>query len=114
LKYLASVLLVFLVCTAVFSGVVGVSHREDPPRIVVYIEHDRYRDKIPETVDGFKVEVVAVGRVRALSLLQLEEGAKPYYTYVEPVSRTGGVRPVVGGISIGVPEKDFGGRWPGP
>ena len=138
MKYLASVLLVFLVCTAVFSGVVGVgapdirearrhaeeillplegvvgvSHREDPPRIVVYIEHDRYRDKIPETVDGFKVEVVVVGRVRALSLLQLEEGAKPYYTYVEPVSRTGEVRPVVGGISIGIPEKDFGGKMAG-
>jgi len=138
LKYVALVLLALLLCTAVFSGatrvgepsirearrlaeelllplegVVGVSHREDPPRIVVYIEHERYRDRIPEAVGGFKVEVVVVGRVKALSLVQLEESVTPYYSYDHPVSRVGKVRPVVGGISIGVPEKDFGGRMAG-
>jgi len=95
------------------EGVVGVSHREDPPRVVVYIEHERYRDRIPETIDGFKVEVVVIGRVKALSILQLEEGVKAYYTYDQPVSRTGEVRPIVGGISIGIPERDFGGRMAG-
>jgi hypothetical protein len=95
------------------EGVVGVSHREDPPRVVVYIEHERYRDRIPETIDGFKVEVVVIGRVKALSILQLEEGVRAYYTYNQPVSRTGEVRPIVGGISIGIPEKDFGGKMAG-
>lgn len=137
-KYIALVLLVLLICVTVFSGVaevgapdirearrraeevllplegvVGVSHREDPPRIVVYVEHERYRDRVPESIDGFKVEVVVVGRVKALSLVQLEEVATPYYSYTEPVSRVGRVRPIVGGISIGVPEKDFGGEMAG-
>jgi len=95
------------------EGVVGVSHREDPPRIVVYLEHERYRDRVPDSIDGFKVEVVVVGRVKALSLVQLEEVAAPYSSYTEPVSRVGRVRPIVGGISIGVPEKDFGGKMAG-
>jgi len=94
------------------EGVVGVSHREDPPRIVVYIESEEYRDKIPDKIDGFKVEVIVVGKIKALSLLQLEE-IEPSYTYPEPVSRTAAVRPLVGGVSIGVPEDAFGGKMAG-
>ena len=47
-----------------------------------------------------------------MSLLQLEE-VKPSYTYSEPVSRTAKVRPIVGGISLGVPEQAYGGRMAG-
>ena len=94
------------------EGVVGVSHRDDPPRIIVYLEHEKYKGKIPDKIDGFKVEVVVVGKIKALSLLQLEE-VKQYYTYREPVIRTAKVRPIVGGVSIGVPEKAYGGKMAG-
>jgi hypothetical protein len=95
------------------EGVAGISHREDPPRIIVYLEHEKYKDKVPDSIDGFKTEVVVIGKVKALSLLQLEERVKPSYTYSEPVSRTAKVRPIVGGISIGVPESAYGGKMAG-
>jgi hypothetical protein len=89
------------------EGVVGVSHREDPPKIIVYLEHEKYKDRIPDKIDGFKVEVIVVGKIKALSLLQLE------YAYTQPVSRTAKVRPIVGGISLGVPEEVYGGKMAG-
>jgi hypothetical protein len=94
------------------EGIAGVSHREDPPRIIVYLEHERYKDKVPDNIDGFKTEVVVIGKIKALSLLQLEE-VKPSYTYPEPVSRTAKVRPIVGGISLGVPVEAYGGKMAG-
>jgi len=95
------------------EGISGISHREDPPRIIVYLEHERYKDKVPDNIDGFKTEVVVIGKIKALSLLQLEERIKPSYTYPEPVSRTAMVRPIVGGISLGVPEEAYGGKMAG-
>jgi hypothetical protein len=95
------------------EGIAGVSHREDHPRIIVYLEHERYKDKVPDNIDGFKTEVVVIGKIKALSLLQLEERIKPSYTYPEPVSRTAKVRPIVGGVSIGVPEEAYGGKMAG-
>jgi hypothetical protein len=94
------------------EGVAGVSHREDPPRIVVYIEHERYRNIVPPEIDGYKTEVIVIGKIKALSLQQLEE-VKPSYTYPEAVSRTTRVRPIVGGISLGVPEDAYGGKMAG-
>jgi S1-C subfamily serine protease len=95
------------------EGISGISHREDPPRIIVYLEHERYKDKVPNNIDGFKTEVVVIGKIKALSLLQLEERIKPSYTYSESVSRTARVRPIVGGISLGVPEEAYGGKMAG-
>jgi hypothetical protein len=96
------------------EGIAGVSHRVDPPRIIVYVEHEKYRGIVPPEIDGYKTEVVVIGKVKALSLLQLEEGIKPsYYAYPAPVSRTGRVRPLVGGVSLGVPEDAFGGKMAG-
>jgi hypothetical protein len=93
------------------EGIAGISHREDPPRIIVYLEHEKYKDKVPNEIDGFKTEVIVIGKVKALSLLQLEE--ESYYTFSGSVSRTTSVRPIVGGISIGVPEDAFGGKMAG-
>jgi hypothetical protein len=92
------------------EGIAGISHREDPPRIIVYLEHEKYKDKVPNEIDGFKTEVIVIGKVKALSLLQLEEES---YTFSGSVSRTTRVRPIVGGISIGVPEDAFGGKMAG-
>lgn len=92
------------------EGITGISHREDPPKIIVYIEHEKYKSKVPSQIDGFKVEVVVTGRIKALSMLQLET-LKTKYS--ETVSRTGTVRPIVGGISIGIPEDAFGGKMAG-
>jgi|GEM_PF-3677169 hypothetical protein len=60
--------------------------RDDPLRIIVYIEYEKYKNRIPDKISGFKVEVIVVGKVKALSLLQLEEVESPY-TY-SVVSRT--------------------------
>jgi hypothetical protein len=95
------------------EGVAGVSHREDPPSIIVYLEHERYKDKVPDKIDGFKIKVVVIGKIKALSLLQLEERIKPSYTYSGSASRTAAVRPIVGGISLGVPEEAYGGEMAG-
>jgi hypothetical protein len=95
------------------EGIAGISHREDPPRIIVYIEHEKYKNNVPNEIDGFKTEVIVIGKIKALSLLQLEERIKPSYTYSEPVSRTAKVRPIVGGISLGVPEDVYGGKMAG-
>jgi len=95
------------------EGIAGISHREDPPRIIVYIEHEKYRSRVPDEIDGFKTEVILIGKIKSLSLLQLEERVKPSYTYPEPVSRTAKVRPIAGGISLGVPEEAFGGKMAG-
>jgi hypothetical protein len=54
-----------------------------------------------------------IGKIKALSLLQLEERIKPSYTYSGSVSRTVAVRPIVGGISLGVPEEAYGGKMAG-
>jgi len=94
------------------EGIAGISHREDPPRIIVYIEHEKYRGNVPPEIDGFKTEVIVTGKLKALSLLQLEE-VKPSYTYSGPVSRTARVRPIAGGISLGVPEEAYGGKMAG-
>jgi len=96
------------------EGIAGVSHRENPPRIIVYLEHEKFKDKVPDEILGYKTEVIVIGKIKALSLLQLEEKIKPsYYTYSESVSRTGVVRPLVGGVSLGVPEDAFGGKMTG-
>ena len=90
------------------EGIVGISHTEKPPKIIVYIENERYRSKVPSNIMGFEVEVVVTGRIQALSLLE-----KPLYTYSGAVSRTGVVRPLSGGISIGVSISSFGGEMAG-
>jgi len=136
-RYISLILLALLLCSFIFMGVAkvqasnikearkhaeekllplegiaGVSHREDPPRIIVYLEHEKYKDKVPDKIDGFKTEVIVIGKIKALSLLQLEK-AKPPYTFSATVSRTGKVRPIVGGISLGVPEDAYGGKMAG-
>jgi len=94
------------------EGIAGISHQEDPPRIIVYIEHEKYKDKVPDEIDGFRTDVVVIGKIKALSLLQLEE-VEPSYTYSGPISRTAVAKPIVGGISLGVPEEAFGGKMAG-
>jgi hypothetical protein len=92
------------------EGIAGVSHRENPPTIIVYVEHEKYRGKVPSEIDGFKTEVIVTGKVKALSLL---EEVKPSCTYSGPVSRTARVRPIAGGISLGVPVEAYGGKMAG-
>lgn len=96
------------------EGITGISHAEEPARLIVYIENEKFRSKVPQEIKGFKTEVVVVGRIKALSVAELESPAvSEIAQYVEPVSRTGVVRPIVGGVSCGVPEEDFGGKMAG-
>ena len=94
------------------EGVAGISHSEEPPKIIAYIEHEKYRGKIPDEIDGFKTEVRVTGRIKALELFEPESIIIPY-VYNSQVSRFGVVRPIVGGISCGVPETYFGGKMAG-
>jgi hypothetical protein len=54
------------------EGIAGISHREDPPRIIVYIEHEKYKNKVPDMISGFKTEVIVIGKIKILSLLYLK------------------------------------------
>jgi len=94
------------------EGIAGISHSENPPKIIVYVEHEKYRQNVPKKIKGFETEVIVIGKIRSLGLLaQQQVGA--FYDYGSSVSRTGNVRPIVGGISIGVPEENFGGKMAG-
>ena len=72
------------------KGVVGVSHENSKPKLVVYVESEKYAQAMPTVFAGYPVKVVVIGRVVAYSI------------------RTEKVRPVVGGISIGDPSVTAG------
>jgi hypothetical protein len=55
--------------------------------------------------------VIVTGRINALSMA--ENIVTPQYEYTEPVNRTGKVRPLSGGISIGVSKNAFKGKMAG-
>jgi len=77
------------------EGVAGESHREDPPKVIVYLEDEEHKDKIPNEMLGFKIEIVVIGKIKASTkLLQTGKRLVPTYRYSEPVSRTGVVRPM--------------------
>jgi len=95
------------------EGVAGISHIEKPPTIIVYLEHEKYRGMIPNEIMGYRTTVIVSGRIKALALVEPETIVTPLFTYPKPVSRTGIVRPIVGGVSLGVPETAFGGAMAG-
>lgn len=52
------------------EGIAGISHRENPPAIIVYVEHEKHKEKVPKEIDGFKTEVIVTGKIKSLQLLQ--------------------------------------------
>ncbi len=78
------------------KGVVGVGGTEE--KIRVYVEGSPGFDVIPRSIAGYDVEIVKVGHVKALTLVQEEELAAPM-----EAARAARVRPVPGGVSIGHP-----------
>jgi hypothetical protein len=95
------------------EGIAGISHVEEPPKIIVYLEHEEHKGKVPDKIKGFDVEVKVIGRIKALGVAGLEVLPQQQSTFGAPVNRTGVVRPIVGGISCGVPEAAFDGIMAG-
>ena len=93
--------------------ITGIGSTDDPPRIIVYIEKEKYRSLVPGEVMGVQTEVRVTGKIKALSLVESETIVVPYDEYGETVSRIGIVRPLSGGISLGVPESAYGGKMAG-
>lgn len=95
------------------EGIAGISHTDDPPKIIVYVEQEKHRNIVPSDIDGFKTEVVVTGKIKSLAMTDLESIVMPEYAYPSTVSRTSLVRPIVGGISLGIPVSSFGGYMAG-
>ena len=91
----------------------GIGSTDDPPRIIVYIESEKYRDRVPSEIMGVKTVVKVTGRIKALALVEPETIVVPQYDYEGPVSRTGVVRPLSGGISLGIPKEAYGAKMAG-
>ncbi len=83
-------------------GVKAVGRASGSQRIVIYVERKRPEilAVIPAEIEGVPVEVRESGEIRILSLLPPEV----IPASVEPLARTGRVRPVVGGVSTGCPQ----------
>lgn len=83
------------------EGVAGVSYTESPPRIIVYIESEEYKDVVPQDIKGFKTEIRVSGKFMAFEPPQSDVAIQSIG--ILGGKRTSRVRPVVGGVSCGNP-----------
>lgn len=81
------------------SKVTAVGRASSKQKIVVYVERvtPQVLTSIPQEIEGVQVEIRESGRIHMLSLIPPQIIPQS----VEPLARTGRVRPMVGGISVG-------------
>jgi len=80
-------------------GFAGIAHSEDEGTIVVFLEDEQSKGKVPDSFNGFPVRKEVTGKFKALGTQVLET---PAAKVANPVAdkRTDMVRPLVGGISV--------------
>ncbi len=76
------------------AGFVGIAHSEEEGEIVVFVENEQVRRKVPRFFKGYTVRTIVTGKVQSLSTLVVE----PLANVSE--QRKQEVRPLVGGISV--------------
>jgi hypothetical protein len=76
------------------AGFVGIAHSEADGEVIVYVEDEQAKQRMPHSFDGYTVRTEVTGKVQVLSTQVAEPLAG-----VSP-ARRGTVRPLVGGISL--------------
>jgi hypothetical protein len=76
------------------SGVVGITHSEDGGEIIVFVEDEQAKQRVPHSFEGYAVRTEVTGRIQTLPT----QVAEPL-TDVSP-ERQGEVSSLVGGISL--------------
>jgi hypothetical protein len=85
------------------AGFVGIAHSEAEGEIIVFVEDEQTRERVPRSFKGYTVRTEVTGKIQALST-----------QIAEPLiyeGRRGEVRPLVGGTSLSawVPNKNYAG-----
>ena len=89
------------------AGFVGIGHSEAEGEVIVFVEDEQTKQRVPRSFNGYAVRTEVTGEIQALSTQVAEPLAS-----VSP-KRRGVVRPLVGGISLSawvsawVPKEDY-------
>lgn len=80
-------------------GIAGIAHLEEAGEIIVFLENEQAKGKIPGRFEGFPVRTEITGRFQALSTQVMEPIAASQANTVSP-ARLNEVSPLIGGISV--------------
>ena len=76
------------------AGLVGIAHSEAEGEVIVFVEDEQAKGRVPRSFEGYAVRTKAVGRIQTLST----QVAEPLTAVSE--ERQGEVSPLIGGISL--------------
>jgi len=76
------------------AGFVGITHSEAEREVIVFVEDEWTKQRVPRSFEGYAVRTQVVGKIQALSA----QVAEPITNVDE--DRQGAVRPLVGGTSV--------------
>jgi len=76
------------------AGFVGIGHSEAEGEVIVFVEDERTKQRVPRSFNGYTVRTEVTGKIQALSTQVAEPLA------IVSLERRGEVRPLVGGISL--------------
>ena len=76
------------------AGFVGIADSETEGEVIVFVEDEQAKQRVPRSFQGYTVQTEVTGRIQTLSTEVLEPLADV------SAERQGEVRPVVGGISL--------------
>jgi len=76
------------------AGFVGIAHSEAESEVIVFVEDEQTKQRVPHSFEGYTVRTEVTGRIETLST----QVAEPITDVSE--DRQGEVRPLVGGISL--------------
>jgi len=82
------------------AGFVGIAHSEAQGEIIVFVEDEQAKQRMPRSFNGYTVRTEVTGKIQALTTRVTEPLAS-----VSP-ERRGEVSPLVGGISLSAWETD--------
>lgn len=80
-------------------GFAGIAHSEEAGQIIVFLENEQAKRKVPGRFEGFPVRTEITGRFQALPT-QVAEPIAPSQANTVSAERLGVVRPLIGGISL--------------
>ena len=87
------------------AGFVGITHSETEGKIVIFVENEQAKQRVPRSFEGYAVRTEVTGKIQAFST-----------QVVEPLTgvsaeRRGKVSPLVGGISLSAYVTEGGGYY---
>jgi hypothetical protein len=83
------------------AGFVGIAHSEGEDEVIVFVENEQAKQRVPHSFNGYMVRTEVTGKIQALSTQIVEP-----LTGVSPERREEG-SPLVGGISLSAYATDW-------